>query len=480
MRLPAAFAPFADARYRVLVAGLSASMVGSGMWAVAMVYQVIALGGGALELSLVATVTSVGMLAFVLLGGVAADRLPRRRILLAVEIANLLAVTLSGVLSVTGALSLAPLCVTGFVLGLSVAFFYPAWSALLPQILPDHQLLAANGMEGTVRPLLQQAAGPAVAGVLVAALAPGPAILAIAACHAAAFVVLLVGLPRSLDTAPLRVSGSPLPHGETSESPVPAGPESAAPETTVPERAVPDATVLPVDVVVTTPDPDASSRVGVASQLRSVVADLREGVAFTVRTPWLLWTLLFAVVWVLMFMGPLEVLMPFLVRDQLGGGSQTFGFLLAIYGTGGAVGSLLTASVPLPRRYLTLMMAVWGFGVVPMAVVGFTRSFAVMAAALFVCAFTSGVGQVIWGTLLQRRVPPALLGRISSLDFFVSLALMPVSMAVAGPLSTVVDVPVIFVAIAVLSPVAGVAAWLAGRMRRDEVLHPLQSAPATA
>jgi hypothetical protein len=40
---------------------------------------------------------------------------------------------------------------------------------------------------------------------------------------------------------------------------------------------------------------------------------------------------------------------------------------------------------------------------------------------------------VIWGTLLQRRVPPHLLGRVSSLDFFVSLALMPVSMALAGP-----------------------------------------------
>lgn len=438
MQAPAAFAPFRNRQYRVLIAGLSASMVGAGMWAVAMVYQVIAIGGGAIELSVVAAIGSVGMLAFVLLGGVTADRLPRRRILLALEAANLVAVAFTAVLSVTGSLTLVSLCVTAFVLGVSLAFFYPAYSALLPQLLPARQLLAANGMEGTIRPVLQQAAGPALAGVLVGALTPGPAILAIAGCHAAALAVLSVGLPRTLDTAPLRFE-------EIATSP------GALPRPDDPETA------------------DAPA---------SVWADLREGVAFTVRTPWLFWTLCWAVLTVLLFIGPLEVLLPFLVRDQLGGGSQTFGFLLAIYGVGAAAGSLLTASLRLPRHYLTVMIAVWGLGMVPLAVLGYTDRFAVMASALFVCSFTGGVGQVIWGTLLQRRVPPALLGRISSLDFFVSLALMPVSMALAGPVSRVVDVGTIFVVVAVAPPVLGLVALIAGRLRRDEREHPLQEEPA--
>ncbi|HEY6690449.1 MAG TPA: luciferase family protein [Rubrobacter sp.] len=46
---------------------------------------------------------------------------------------------------------------------------------------------------------------------------------------------------------------------------------------------------------------------------------------------------------------------------------------------------------------------------------------------------TYSAAMVIWGTLLQRRVPEGLRGRVSSLDFFVSLVLMPVSMAIAGP-----------------------------------------------
>ena len=88
----------------------------------------------------------------------------------------------------------------------------------------------------------------------------------------------------------------------------------------------------------------------------------------------------------------------------------------------------------LPRRYLTWMIMLWGFGGLPLAAVGWLFDFWSMAVVLFVIGATGGMGQVIWGTLLQRRVPQHMLGRISSLDFFVSLLLMPLSMAVAGPL----------------------------------------------
>lgn len=108
-------------------------------------------------------------------------------------------------------------------------------------------------------------------------------------------------------------------------------------------------------------------------------------------------------------------------------------------------------------------------GSIPLAVVGVTSSFPLMAAATFVIGVTDGAGMVIWGTLLQRRVPPAMLGRVSSLDFFVSLAFMPVSFAVVGPLSKVVSIETIFPA-AGTAPVvfAAVAMMWAAGMRRDE------------
>ena len=80
---------------------------------------------------------------------------------------------------------------------------------------------------------------------------------------------------------------------------------------------------------------------------------------------------------------------------------------------------------------------------------------------------------VIWGTLLQRRVPPHMLGRVASLDFFVSVSLMPVSMALAGPVSEAIGLRTTFV-IAGVAPVlvAGVAI-VAARLPQDEIAHPL-------
>lgn len=426
--MPRAFRPFAIRDYRVLASALAISVFGHGLWAVAMVYQVKALGGGPVQLSVVATATSVGILAFVLLGGIVADRVPGRRILILVEITTLVTVATVATLALTGWLQLWQLAVAGFLLGSGAAFFFPAYSALLPRILPDDLLLAANGVEGTMRPVLQQAAGPAAAGALVAALSPGHAVAIMAVCHLAATWILT--------TLSREASGEVVDDG---------APDDAA-------AAPPSARVA----------------------LSGILADLREGVAYTAQTPWLKWTLLFAVVWVFLFIGPIEVLLPFAVADQLGGDARTFGFILAFFGAGGAIGSFATASVRLPRRYLTLMIAAWAIGGMPLAAVGILDAFWQMALVLFVVGLTGGMGQVLWGTMLQRRVPRHMLGRVSSLDFFVSLLLMPVSMAAAGPLGALVPIGVVFLVAGLASPLIGLVAWLAAGMARDEIANPLR------
>ena len=84
---------------------------------------------------------------------------------------------------------------------------------------------------------------------------------------------------------------------------------------------------------------------------------------------------------------------------------------------------------------------------------------------------------VIWGTLLQRRVPPHMLGRVSSLDFFVSLALMPVSMAIAGPVGEWIGIPTTFVLAGAVPVFLAVAAILGWRLPADEIAHPLDDPP---
>ena len=172
-------------------------------------------------------------------------------------------------------------------------------------------------------------------------------------------------------------------------------------------------------------------------------------------------------------MGPIEVLLPFAVRDQTGSGAGGFAFVLGSFGVGAALGSIAMSSVRMPRRYLSAMLLLWGAGAAPLAVIGLTDQLWLMGVACFVVGFTGGAAMVIWGTLLQRRVPPHMLGRVSSLDFFVSLAFMPVSMAIAGPVGEWIGIPLTFVLAGLVPTFLAVAAIVAWRLDRDEITHPL-------
>src|SRR5690606_15307813 len=112
-------------------------------------------------LSLVATCLGAGLVGFVLVGGLAADRLSQRGIIIVVEAVNTVAVTAVAVLGFVDALRIWHMAVAAAALGIAAAFFFPAYSAILPRILPPEQLLAANGIEGVVRPVFQRAVGPA-------------------------------------------------------------------------------------------------------------------------------------------------------------------------------------------------------------------------------------------------------------------------------------------------------------------------------
>ena len=76
MALPRALAPLRHPAYRVLAAAMVLALLTQGLWAIAMVWQVVALGGGPGSLSLVAGLGAGGMLVMTLLGGALADRVP--------------------------------------------------------------------------------------------------------------------------------------------------------------------------------------------------------------------------------------------------------------------------------------------------------------------------------------------------------------------------------------------------------------------
>lgn len=409
-----ALRPLASRDYRLLFAAVGIEVFGTGMWTIVMVFQVLALDDSPLALSAVATGMSLGLFTFSIFGGVVADRLSKRRIIITVQGLTAAAMAAIAALSLSGSVELWHVGAASFVMGSGSAFFYPAYSAYLPEVLPPEQLLAANGLEGALRPSMGQGLGPALGGIIVGLFFPAVGAVVVAALYAIAFVITLF-----------------LSRREELTQPAPAA-----------ERT-------------------------------SIWSDVRAGVHYVARTRWLLWTLIFGSSLALVVQGPIEVLLPFLTRDRFDDAEATFGFLLAAYGIGGAVGSLVVSSLKLPRRYLTFMIACWGGGTLPLVVIGLANELLLMLAALFVVGALTGAGVVIWGTLLQRLVPLDMIGRVASLDFFVSIAFMPVSIAIAGPLSLLVPIPMIFVIAGTLPPVLALIAMLMGRMRESEELHPL-------
>ncbi|WP_243060509.1 MFS transporter [Nocardioides sp. SR21] len=418
-RLPRALTPFRHSAYRRLAVALVLATFAGGVWVVGLVWEVIRMGGGPAQLSLVSTAGAIGVLLPALLGGVVADRVPQKLILIVVASVEMTCMAAVALLSLTDHTQLWHLAVVGFVIGAAMAFYFPAYTAWIPALVPEEDLLAVNGFEGMVRPTVGQAVGPAVAGVAVGVASAGAAV-SIAAISSLAGLVALTMVPR-----------------------------------TAVRREAPTADAVPVHPV------------------RSMLHDMAEGFRYMVRTPWLLATLLFASLLVFVIMGPLEVLVPFLIKDKLGGGPGDHAWVLAAFGIGGAIGSLAVASMRMPKRYLTWMNLMWGFGCVPFVVMGIATEIWMLVAAAFVLGILFSAPMVIWGTLLQRRVPPHLLGRVSSLDFFVSVSLMPVSMALAGPISEAIGLEAVFLIAGTVPAIAAVVAIVWAKLPQDEIANPL-------
>jgi DHA3 family tetracycline resistance protein-like MFS transporter len=170
---------------------------------------------------------------------------------------------------------------------------------------------------------------------------------------------------------------------------------------------------------------------------RRMLSDVAEGLRYVRGQPWIWATLLSAMMSLLVFLGPMEVLVPFLVKNRLGLGPESLGAIFAAGGVGSILMAILIGSRGQPRRRVTVMFAAWSIGVLLMAGFGLMTA---LWQALLVSAIVNALfelGSVIWMTLLQQRVPRELLGRVSSLDWLVSTGLVPLSFALTGPAAAV-------------------------------------------
>jgi hypothetical protein len=329
--------PLAGRNFRRFYIGYATSMLGTAMSAVAIAFAVLASGGMATSLGVVFAANIVPMVAFMLGGGVLADRLGRRPVMLTADVARCAAQgTLAAALFV-GRPHVWLFVVAAFVVGTGNAFFQPALSGLPVQLAPREQLGNANALFGMVQPATQ-VAGPALAGIVIAAGSPAAAIAVDAGSYAVSAIALaLLSFP------------------------------------------------------------DAAR----AKAPRSLLRELADGWAEFSARAWL-WlqtvqfTLFNLVTW-----GPYLVLGPVLARDYLGG-ARAWGAILACYGVGAVIGGLLALGRRPRRPLLVSTVTTLGFPLPPLALALHLPLAAVAGGALLAGAGSAFGGAIATTVTQQR------------------------------------------------------------------------------
>jgi MFS family permease len=156
-----------EREYRLFFVGQSVSLLGDGMVGVALSFAVLDLTGKAADLGYVFAARSLPLVGFLIVGGVFADRLSRRAVMIGADLARFGTQGATAALLVTGHARLWELIVLQAIGGAASAFFNPSLTGLTPLLVSGEHLQQANVLRG-LSAGIGGIAGPALAGILVA------------------------------------------------------------------------------------------------------------------------------------------------------------------------------------------------------------------------------------------------------------------------------------------------------------------------
>ncbi|MFF8312033.1 MFS transporter [Streptomyces lydicus] len=387
-----------ERRFVLLAAARTLSVLGNGFARVALSFAVLALpGAGPGQLSLVLACQAVPQLAFVLVGGVIADRMSRSRLMVVADLVGAAAYAGLAAMVLTGHAPLSALCLLAVLAGTATALFSPAMDGVIPLLVPAGRLQQANGllrvgMNGAM--LL----GLALSGVTVALVGAGWAL----ALNAASFLV----------SAAL-IRGLRLP---------------------------------------------ARARTGTSGW-----AELRDGWREFSGRQWL-WVVVaqYAVV-VAALNANAGVLGPLAAERDLGG-ARAWSLIVAAQALGTVAGAGLAARIRVRRPVLVAVVATFPLAA-PLALLAVRAPVPLIALAMCGAGVASDIFGVLWATTVQREVPEAALSRVSSYDWFGSLAFAPLGLLIAGPVAARVGVGHALAGCAALVVLASAAALLSPQVR---------------
>jgi MFS family permease len=399
------------------VTGQTVSQFGDGVALVALTLLVLdTTGDSASKLAWFVAARMTPLVVFLLIGGVIVDRFSRRILLLISDGVRALLTAVLVVLIATHHLTYFDLLIFAVLFGTFDALFMPCITALTPEIVPEDLLPAMNAVRPLSNNLMGNMIGPAVGGVI-----------------AAASTSWAIGV----DCATFLVS---------------AGALFLMKPTPTPKR---------------TPG-------------SSMLSEIKEGVRFVRQTRWLRTNLVAAGVINAIMFSPLAVLIPYLLRHTLHDSKVIVGYTFAVMGFSGAIGALIASNMKMPRRRIRVMIAYWTIASLAGLAIGFATNFWEVMIFPVVASPLLLFGNVIWESMMQSEVPRELLGRVSSVDWFMSLGLAPIGVVVAGFLATEWGVRTYFVVVSLVASAPGVWIMLSRKINevdRDRVKGSAVAAP---
>ena len=370
MRLPASFDAFRERNFARYLAAESISDLGSGMAMVALAFAVLEFGG-AVDLGIVLLARELPIVVFVLLGGVLADRVPRRRLLASSDLVKGAAQVATAVLLFAGAANVWNVALLQIAFGVANALSRPATIGLVKEVVSDERLQQGNALLHLSTNVFA-IAGPAIGAIIVAAGSPALAI--------------------AIDAATFFVSAALI----------------ASLQVTRVARTV----------------------------TASILTDLRDGFHELTSRPWAVAIIAAFGLFQLTYFPALTVLGPVVAKDQLGG-AAAWGTFLAVQSVGAVLGGLIALRIRVRRPLVWCELVVTPAGLllaglaVPLPLIALAGISALVGAGF-------AIGNTLYLTAFQRNLPEHALSRISSYDWFGSLALNPIGYALIGPIAAAV------------------------------------------
>lgn len=360
-----------EPRFRLLFTGQLLSVLGDRVTMLVLPFAVLSVGGGPTGVVVVSVAQFLPFVLLALPAGVLADRLDRRRIMLASDGVRFAVQLVAGVLLLAGHAGVPSLVVLALVFGAADAFFQPAITGLVPATVRAGNLQPANALRGLTFSI-GSIAGPVIGGALIALVGPGGSFLFDAVTFAvSAVTLLLLRTPRAV-----RAPAHERPH---------------------------------------------------------FLEDLAAGAASVRSRPWVIAFLAAGAAYTVLVLPSIFVLGPVLSGERFGG-APGWALITAAFGVGSLAGDLLLLRWR-PRFALRIsalaligascqgLIIGSGFGTVPVA------ALEVLAGVCVTVYFS------LWETSLQEHVPDAELSRVASYDYLTGTGAIPLGSVAAGALT---------------------------------------------